>query len=424
MQRWFILPLACVFAIAIASAATAQVIQVEAQPAQVQIQVQGNVQQIQIQPAVADRVAIMPGIGFNQTRMMQADAIFVGRVVAIEPMDVEATPAPNQGKVMYRVAQVQVTEIIHGVKKDTQMVRVAFIAQPNQPQPGGIGGGINPGNIQILPVQPPNGGPAIQPFPGGRRPFPGNVQMQLTVGQDGLFAVGKHHKENFFLSPTNFVQRENNVNFANEVKTAKQIAKAMDNPVAALKAEDKQDRYVAAAILISKYRSNPTGVAMKSEPIDANESKLILQALQGGDWAVGRYNAQVPQPMELFNQLGVTPKEGYNPVNVRNQNDIHAAMQKWLDENNGKFVINRLVADPNAKVQPQLQPGQVDPVAPLPPNVRPPIKINPKIKIQPLPIKGKVQILPAPAPLPVPANPPQVDPAQPQVLPLPARRDQ
>jgi hypothetical protein len=242
----------------------------------------------------------------------------------------------------------------------------------------------------------------------------------LTVGQDGLFAVAKHHKENFFLAPTNFVQRENNPNFVNEVKTAKQIAKAMDNPVAALKAEDKQDRYVAAAILISKYRSNPTGAPMKSEPIDVNESKLILQALQGGDWAVGRYNAQVPQPMELFNQLGVTPKDGYNPVNVRNQNDIHAAMQKWLDENNGKFVINRLVADPNAKVQPQPQPGQVDPAQPVPPVVRPPIKINPKLKVQP--IKGKLQILPAPVPLP--ANPPQVDPVEPQVLPLPARRDQ
>jgi len=416
MQRWFVLTLACVFAIAIASVASAQVIQVQAQPAQVQIQVQGNVQQIQIQPGVvADRVAIMPGYIGNQTRMMQADAIFVGRVVAMEPMDVEATPAANQGKVMYRVAQVQVTENIHGVKKDTQMVRVAFVAQPNQPQPGGIGGGINPGNIQILPVQPPNGGPAIQPFPGGRRPFPGNFQMQLAVGQDGLFAVAKHHKENFFLAPTTFVQRENNPGFDNEVKTAKQISKAMADPVAALKAEDKQDRYVAAAILISKYRSNPTGVATKSEPIDANESKLILQAIQGGDWAVGRNNIQVPQPMELFNQLGVTQKDGYNPVNVRNQNDIHAAMQKWLDENNGKFVINRLVADPNAKVQPQPQPGQVDPVRPI---VRPPIKI------QPLPIKGKVQILPAPVPEPLPANPPQVDPAQPQVLPAPGRRDQ
>ena len=35
-------------------------------------------------------------------------------------------------------------------------------------------------------------------------------------------------------------------------------------------------------------------------------------------------------------------------------------MQKWLDENNGKYVINRLVTDPNAGVQP---PVNVDPAS-------------------------------------------------------------
>jgi hypothetical protein len=405
MQRWSVIALTFVLTIALAGAASAQDIQIQAQ---VQGKVQVQAAQVQIQPGVAARVAIMPGgFGINQNRMLQADAIFVGRVVAMEPMDIEATPAPNQGKIMYRVAQVQVTEIIHGVKKGTEMVRVAFVAQPN--------GNVVPGGpaIQILPVQPQ---PAIQPLPGGRvRPFPGNFQMQLAVGQDGLFAVSKHHKENFFLAPTTFVQRENNPSFETEVKTAKQIAKALDNPVAALKAEDKQDRYIAAAILISKYRSNPTGAAMKSEPIDANESRLILQALQGGDWTVGRFNAHVPNPFELFNQLQITQKDGYNPVNLRNQQEIATAMQKWLDENNGKYVIQKLVVDPNAKAQP------VD-VNPVPPNgVRPPIKLQPR----PLPVqKGGVQILPvpAPAPVPVPAQPPELEVVPPQAVPAPVRR--
>ena len=44
--------------------------------------------------------------------MTQADAIFVGRVVAFEPMDVEATPANGQAKVNYRIAVVQVSESI------------------------------------------------------------------------------------------------------------------------------------------------------------------------------------------------------------------------------------------------------------------------------------------------------------------------
>src|SRR5438552_2915271 len=80
------------FSIVLAGAVSAQVqIQVQqAQPAQVQIQVQA--QQVQIQQG---RV-MLPPVMQNQTRMMQAEAIFVGRVVAMEPMDVEAEPVKGQ----------------------------------------------------------------------------------------------------------------------------------------------------------------------------------------------------------------------------------------------------------------------------------------------------------------------------------------
>lgn len=415
MQRWFrLMAFAALLSVVLVGAVNAQAqiqIQVQAQPAQIQIQ--PAVQAIQIQ--AADRVAIMPGVMYNQTRLMQADAIFVGRVMAFEPMDIEAAPAPGQANVKYRVAVVEVSEAIHGVKVGTQTVRVAFVPQANN-NPG------NPGGINILPAIQPV--PPGQAFP-GRRPFI-MPQANLEIGQTGMFAVAKHHKENFFLAPvgTNFVPRDNNPNFENEVKTAKQLSKAMGDPMAALKAEDKQDRYLAAAILITKYRSNPAGVPVKSEPIDAAESKLILTALQGGDWTVGRFNAAIPNPFELFNQLGVNQKDGYNPVNIRNQQDIATAMQKWLDENNGKYVIQKLVADPNGRVQ---GPIGIDPVQPLPPVVRPPIKLNPKAKVLPAPIKGKVQILPAPEPqpAPLPADPIEIEiiPPQPAPAPQPIRRD-
>jgi hypothetical protein len=373
MQRWFA---SLAIAGAFGGAVSAQVIQVQVQgrgQAQVQ-QIQIQAQPVQIQPG---RVIAQPVV--TQARMMQADAIFAGRVVAMEPMDVEVESAKGQPKVTYRIATVQVTEAIHGLKKDTKMVRVAFVAQPNNGQPGGIGGaGGAGGNIQIL--------PAIQPgAPGGglRRPFPGNANMQLTVGQDGLFSVNKHFKENFYLSPNyqNFVNRENNPNFENDVKSAKSLAKVMGDPVANLKAEDKQDRYLAAAVLITKYRSNTLGQPMKTEKIDAAESKLILQALAGGDWTPGRFNAAIPNPFELFNQLGITVKDGYELKNVRNQQDIAQAMQKWLDDNNGKYVIQKLVPDPNAKTgnagggtgQPGIEPGIRPGVRPLPPiRVQPP----------------------------------------------------
>ena len=362
MQRWF---LSLAVTGAFASAAAAQVeVQVQGNPAvqarQAQVQLQLQVQAIQVQGKIGVAAPMM----YNQTKLTQADAIFVGRVVAIEPMDVETIPAPGQAKVNYRIAVVQVTESIFGLKKGTQQVRIGFVAQAVN------GGGFNGGGVQIQPAFPPNG---------LRRPFQPNFPMQLQVGQDGMFAVAKHHKENFYLAPnqSSFITREGNQGFDAEVKTAKQLAKVMGSPVAALKADDKQDRYLAAAILVTKYRNvaNPTGKVMKQEPIDAEESKLILQAIAGGDWTPGRFNATVPNPFELFNQLGITPKDGYNLVNVRTQQDIAQHMQKWLDENNGKYRINRQVADPNAKAGPvgvQPQPGvirinrQIQPLPPAP----------------------------------------------------------
>jgi hypothetical protein len=407
MRKWFVFfAIMCICAIALGNAVSAQVvIQVQAQPAAqaqpVQIQVQPA--QVQIQPAQIQilpgggpaiaRPGIMPYIGGN--RLGQADAVFVGRVVALEPMDVEAPQVPGGPKVSYRIAVVQVTESIFGLKKDTKNVRVGFIMQGNLPV-NGPGGGI-----QILPAQPP----AIQPLPGGglRRPFPGNFQqqIQLQVGQDGLFSVNKHPKENFYLSPNfqNFVTRDNNPNFDTSVKTAKQLSKVMADPVASMKSEDKQDRYAAAAILIGKYRTvdNPTGRPMKQEPIDAAESKLILKALAEGDWTPNRFGTPIPPPYELFNQLGINQQDGYNPINIRTQPQIFEAMQKWLEDNNGKYRIKKWVVDPNAKVQPGVQPGG--------------IKVQPGVQpggILPAPPARPIELLPgeqpAPAPLPIRRN--------------------
>jgi len=402
MRKWFVsLAITCIGAIALGNAASAQVvIQVQAQPAaQAQpAQIQLQPAQVQILPAQIQggqaiaRPAIMPYIGGN--RLGQADAVFVGRVVALEPMDVEAPQVAGGPKVTYRIAVVQVTESIFGLKKDTKNVRVGFMMQGNLPV-NGPGGGI-----QILPAQPP----AIQPLPGGglRRPSY-QPQIQLQVGQDGLFSVNKHSKEGFYLSPNfqNFVTRNNNPNFDTSVKTAKQLSKVMADPVASLKSEDKQDRYAAAAILVGKYRTadNPTGRPMKQEPIDAAESKLILKALAEGDWTPNRFGTPIPPPYELFNQLGINQQDGYNPTNIRTQPQIFEAMQKWLEDNNGKYRIKKWIVDPNAKVLPGVQPGGIK----IQPGVQPggilPAPPAPPIQGNLLPGQQ-----PAPAPLPIRRN--------------------
>lgn len=375
---------------------------------------------IQVDSVQALRVA-MPGIAIGPQRLADADAVIVGRVIALEPMDVKADGIiPGQGKIAYRIAVVQVTDAVRGVKKDVQTIRVGFIVAGNAaPGVGGINGGVGGvvigGGIQILPaVQ-----PAIQPLPpqiGGRRPFPGfGGGIQLQVGQDGMFLLAKHKTENFFVATNfnTFVTRENNPNFENEVKSAKALVKVLDNPIAALKSTDREDRYMAAAVLIQKYRmpSNPTGMAMKQVAIDAVESKLILNGLQGADWKLTNSNRSVPNAFELFNNLGLTPQDGYKLVNVRTQQDIATAMQKWLDENAEKYVIKKLVVDPNAKA-PVIQPGVIQP--------------RPGVRPLPIKIQGKVQILPAPVPQRVPAqleNIVPVDRVVPVPAPAPIRRD-
>src|SRR5262249_30336762 len=71
-------------------------------------------------------VIAMPQSG--PARAAQADAVVVGRVVALEDKDVQVQGA------MYRIAVVNVTETIKGGKE--QMVKVGFIPPPANPNPG------------------------------------------------------------------------------------------------------------------------------------------------------------------------------------------------------------------------------------------------------------------------------------------------
>src|SRR5262245_24194418 len=120
MRKWFVsFGLACGGLIAAAASVSAQVQVQQAPDLPLPVQIEARVQ-------IADR--IMPG-GFGAPalymptiKLGQADAIVVGRVIAIEPMDVPAAPAAGQPKVNYRIAVVQVSEPIHGVKKGIETI--------------------------------------------------------------------------------------------------------------------------------------------------------------------------------------------------------------------------------------------------------------------------------------------------------------
>jgi hypothetical protein len=108
-----------------------------------------------------------------------------------------------------------------------------------------------------------------------------------------------------------------------------------------LKAKNADERLLAAAILVEKYRSSP-GPNPKQEPIDADESKQILQVIADADWtAQWNFSSLRPIAGQLFQRLGVSKNDGFAPPPGGN---YQAAAQAWLRENAHKYRIQRFVA--------------------------------------------------------------------------------
>jgi len=258
-------------------------------------------------PARALVIAPPPG----PVRAAKAEVIVVGRIIAIEEKDVSAPQFPKaQQNVNYRIAVVTVSEAIKGAK-DMKTIRLGFIPPP----------------------QAGKGKPFI-------RPGIGRFNVNFTVGQDGMFFLTKHHQEKFYTAPMyfDFVNGEN-PNFKTEVRQAKLAVKIGNNPQAALKSKDNEERFFAAAMLIDKYRPFIGGPKTKSEAIDAAESKLILTALLDADWKQGPGFGQF-HPFQLFNRLG--PKEGWNQPQGKIE-DIYDAAKEWLRKNADSYLIQRII---------------------------------------------------------------------------------
>jgi hypothetical protein len=255
-------------------------------------------------------------------RLAQSDVVIVGKVMAIEDKDIETTPAPGSlAKVTYRVAVVRVTEAVKGAQgKET--IRVAWIA-PQVPAPVG-----NPG-----------GGPVLI-RPGLRRPG-----ITLAVGQDGLFYLTKHHQEDFLVAPAYFsFSSSQNANFNQEVDTARKTVKMLADPMPALKSTDARERLLAASLLVSRYRNRPAG-NVRTEPIPAEESKLILAALADADWNQPFQFGQT-SAIQVFNQLGLTAQDGWAPPQqVKTAQDYPNAAREWLRQNRDTYRLQRFVTE-------------------------------------------------------------------------------
>jgi len=223
----------------------------------------------------------------------QVDAVIVGKVTAIEENAVVVA------KTDYHIAVIKIDETIFGVK-ESKTLRMSY-------EPG----------LRI-----------------GRR-----LLEVPTIGMEGIFALKKHPQGDFYIwKEACFAGRAGEpANFA----LTKRCAKLMVDPTASLKVDDAEDRLLTAGMLLGRYRGQPVG---KEEPIDAAQSKLILEAMAKADWT--QPSVAETSPIRAFNLLRLTPADGWRidwTKHTWNDKEVVAAAQKWLTDNTATYRIRRFV---------------------------------------------------------------------------------
>jgi hypothetical protein len=263
--------------------------------------------------AQARAVAIrMPSIA---ERVSTADAVVVGKVESIEEKTVKAKSLFGD-EIEYQIAVVKVKDSISGAKGETH-IKVGFqlLANPN-----------------------PGGGRPIRP---GR----GFAPPKLEKDQEVCLLLQKHPTETFFVLTTPFqIIDKKDENFDKQVDEVKKLAKLLDDADKSLKSKEKDDRFLAAAMLITKYRT-PIGASQATEEVNADQSKAILNALAEADWKKQYPELQGWNAMTVFYHLNLTEKDGWKfPQNANEQQVIDAA-KGWLKDNAEKYHIQKFVAE-------------------------------------------------------------------------------
>jgi hypothetical protein len=176
-----------------------------------------------------------------------------------------------------------------------------------------------------------------------RRP----VSVNLTVGQEACLILIRDPSRDFYLVANYYdvINRKGNPSFAAEMNEIRHVARLLANPKASLEAKDRDEKYLTAALLITRYRtarpySPPPG---KTEPIPADESKRLLEILADADWS-DKATTRPPalSPRNLFFRLNLTAADGW--VQPKNFLDVPREAQKWLKEHAGTYRIQRYVS--------------------------------------------------------------------------------
>lgn len=258
-------------------------------------------------------------------RVAQNDTVIVGKVTGVEEKNVTAPRFQNDPqKGEYRVFTVKIEQALKGGNGLTH-IKVGCLVPPPVPVPP------PPGNDPAVPIRRPIRPPFVQQSP------------MLEKGSEVLLFLKPHATEAFYtVGQMSDVIDSKVPTFKNDVESAVKAAKVSKDPMTALKAKDAQDRYMAAAMMLLTYRQTTGPGPFKEEEISAEESKLILEGLAGGNFTApqtGRFDPMGPQ--QLFYQLNPQQHGYVAPKDFRQQG---ATMKKWLEDNAGKVRIKRFVS--------------------------------------------------------------------------------
>jgi hypothetical protein len=253
-------------------------------------------------------------------RVALADCVVTGKVTAIEERTLQLSLLPGEEqKTPYRVAVIKIEEALIGARGETQL-RVAFPA-PAQDTP------------------PTGGRPVLR-----RQP-----RLDLAVGTEGCFFLAQRPDETFYRATafTDFVAKKGNNTFAKDLALARRSAKLLQDFLAGLQASDAGDRLLTANLLLARYRTTKLGSTgpFKNEPINARESRLLLQALADADWN----KTGIEDPLPLFNRLGLTPQDGWLPP--PDFKELKPAAKKWCAEHIATYRVLRLVPSKEERAQ-------------------------------------------------------------------------
>jgi hypothetical protein len=233
------------------------------------------------------------------SRLTKATVVVIGEVEAIEDKTVEDVAARGaKEKHTYRVAKVKVTDVLVGAK-DLKEAKVGFF-----------------------------------------------TEGELKPEQEACFILTKHYAQPFYIcsDPQYDLFTRESINYNVWTNVLRESGRCLESAKEMLKSQEPRERLLTASILLSRYRDASVGT--RTEPIDAEESKLLLRVLRDADW--GREDKPFRlQPQPIFAMLGLTEKDGWNPP--KDAAAARLAAENWLIDNHNKYRIQRFVAEAAGK---------------------------------------------------------------------------